>query len=88
MGVCLDRMPLILSKHIASEMSGRGILLSYIELAISEPALQVADPVDPTLTRSYRRIAEFGNRTLRVVHRPHAADIFIVTAHWDRGMQL
>ena len=43
------------------------------------------DPSDPSLTRSYRAIPQFGGRILRVVHRPDDDDIFVVTAHWDRG---
>jgi hypothetical protein len=74
-----------LSKHIADEMGGRGITLAYIETAISLPDRVAADASDPSLTRSYKSIAAFGGRMLRVVHRPEGADIFVVTAHWDRG---
>jgi hypothetical protein len=74
-----------LSKHTADEMGERGILLSYIEAALAAPDRVTGDPADPRLTRSYKAIVEFGNRVLRVVHRPDGADTFIVTAHWDRG---
>ena len=74
-----------LSKHVMDEMYGRGISLSYIERTLSTPDRVTPDPVQPGLSRSYRAIAEFGNRVLRVVHRPDALDTFIVTAHWDRG---
>ena len=74
-----------LSKHITDEMGRRGILLSYIETALAAPDYVTPDPVRPELTRSFKTIPAFGNRVLRVVHRPDGADTFVVTAHWDRG---
>ena len=43
------------------------------------------DPRDPTLTRSFKAIPNFGHRVLRVVHRPDGDDILVITAHLDRG---
>jgi hypothetical protein len=77
-----------LSKHTADEMQGRGILLSYIEAALTSPDRLTQDATDPALRRSYKVIPEFGNRVLRVVHRSDGNDIFVVTAHWDRGAKL
>jgi hypothetical protein len=74
----------MLSKHTVDEMGGRGISLAYIEAALATPDRQTSDP-DPGLTRSFKAIAEFGGRVLRVVHRPDGADVFVVTATWDRG---
>jgi hypothetical protein len=74
-----------LSKHTTDEMGGRKIMLSYIEDALASPDRVTGDPTDPMLTRSYKAIAAFGNRMLRIVHRPDGADVFVVTAHWDRG---
>jgi len=74
-----------LSKHTAREMDTRGILLAYIASVIASPERATVDPNDPALTRSFRAIPEFGGRVLRVVHRPEGTDIFVVTAHWDRG---
>lgn len=73
-----------LSKHTTDEMTGRGISLAYIEAALAAPDRQTPDP-DPALTRAFKAIPEFGNRVLRVVHRPDGADVFVVTATWDRG---
>jgi hypothetical protein len=73
-----------LSIHTASDMAKRGILLYYIEAALADPEWTERDP-QPGLTRSFRSIAEFGGRYLRVVHRQDGDDIFVVTAHWDRG---
>jgi hypothetical protein len=73
-----------LSRHTTDEMDGRGISLAHIETALASPDWQAPDP-NPGLSRSYKAIAEFGGRVLRVVHRPDGADIFVVTATWDRG---
>ena len=77
-----------LSKHTADEMESRGILFSYIEAALASPDRLAPDATDPALSRSYKTIVEFGNRVLRVIHRPEGEDIFVVTAHWDRGAKL
>ena len=74
-----------LSRHIAEEMSSRGIELDWIEAALAAPDRVTADPTDVRLTRSFKSIAGFGGRVLRVVHRRQDDQIFIVTAHWDRG---
>ena len=73
-----------LSQHIADEMGGRSIRLAYIETAIAAPDWQTAD-ANPLLARSFKAIAEFGGRILRVVHRPDGDDVFVVAATWDRG---
>ena len=78
-------MATILGKHTADEMENRGITLGFIEAALAAPDHVTPDAKDAALTRSYKVIAEFGGRILRVVHRPHGSDIFVVTAHWDRG---
>ena len=77
-----------LSKHTADEIKRRGILLSYIEAALTSPDRVAQDVTDPALSRSYKIIPEFGNRVRRVVYRPDGDDIFVVTAHWDRGAKL
>jgi hypothetical protein len=82
-----------LSKHITDEMGGRSIRLEYIEATLATPDHVTADPTDAALSRSFKAIPEFANRVLRVVHRPdgnnlRGGDIFVVTAHWDRGAKL
>ena len=74
-----------LSKHLADDIDRRGIRLADIEAAIATPDRTTPDPTWPELTRSFRAVAWFGGRVPRVVHRPDGADIFVVTAHWDRG---
>ena len=74
-----------LSIHTQREMARRGITTAYIEAVLASPAYTTPDRTDPTLTRSFGPIAAFGNRMLRVVHRPDGNDVFVVTATWDRG---
>ena len=74
-----------LSKHVSDEMDRRRILLSYIAETLEAPDRVTVDRNDPSLLRSFKSIAAFGFRVLRVVHRPDGDDIFVVTAHWDRG---
>jgi hypothetical protein len=45
-----------LSKHTADEMERRGILLSYIEGALTSPDRVAQDVTDPALSRSYKVI--------------------------------
>jgi hypothetical protein len=79
-----------LSKHTADEIEQRGILVSYIEAALTSPDRVTQDVTDPALSRSYNNkiIPECGNRVLRVAHRADGDDIFVVTAHCDRGAKL
>ena len=82
-----------LSKHIADDLDRRGNLLDYIETALLAPDRIAADPSDPALSRSFKVIPAFGDRVLRVVHRPdgdgqRAGGIFVVPAHWDRGAKV
>jgi hypothetical protein len=70
------------------EMEKRGVALGFIQRTLAAPALVTLDKTDPNLTRSYASIPEFGGRVLRVVHRPEGEDVFVVTAHWDRGVKL
>ena len=78
-------MAIVLSKHTEREMAGRGITRAYIEAVLANPAYTMPDRVDPTLTRSFGQVPAFGNRALRVVHRPEGDNIFVVTATRDRG---
>jgi hypothetical protein len=65
-----------------------GIHQEYFEAVLAAPDRASVDPTDPALIRSFKPIPAFANRVLRVVHRQDGADIFVVTAHWDRGAKL
>jgi len=66
-------------------MVARGISIDFIEATLVLPDKVKPDPNDPGLSRSFKSIRAFGGRVLRVVHRPEGQDVFVVTAHWDRG---
>jgi hypothetical protein len=74
-----------LTKHAQEALGVRNIAFAWIEQAVTSPDFVEADPRRPGRTRSYKAIAEFGGRVLRVVHRPEGDDIVIITVHFDRG---
>ena len=74
-----------LTRHAREAISARGIAFAWIEETVSSSDFVTADPRHPERTRSYKAIAEFGSRVLRVVHRPEGDDIVIITVHFDRG---
>jgi hypothetical protein len=74
-----------LTKHAQEAVGIRSIAFTWIEEAVSSPDFVEADPHHPERTRSYKAIAEYGGRVLRVVHRPEGDDIVIITVHFDRG---
>jgi hypothetical protein len=76
---------LILTAHARQRMSLRAIDIAWVEAVITQPDWAAADPVDPALTRAWRRIPERGGRSLRVVFRPRGGDIVVVTVVFDRG---
>ena len=57
----------------------------WIEATVSSPDFVEADPHYSDRTRSFKAIAEFGGRMLRVVHRAEGDDIVVITVHFDRG---
>ena len=67
------------TKHAQEAISVR------IEAVVSVPDWIEPDPRHSDRTRSYKAIAEYGGRILRVVHRPEGDDIVIITVHFDRG---
>ena len=73
------------TKHAREAISIRDITINWIEAAVSAPDWIEPDPRHPDRTRSYKAIAEYGARALRVVHRPEGDDIVILTVHFDRG---
>jgi len=73
------------TKHAQEAISVREIAVDWIEAALRAPDWVETDPRHPDRTRSYKAIAEYGARVLRVVHRPEGDDIVIITVHFDRG---
>jgi len=73
------------SKHAKEALAARGIELAWIRDALAGPDRTEIDPRHPDRCRSYKAIASFGGRVLRVVHRASGEDIVIITVHFDRG---
>lgn len=74
-----------LTKHARESIDVRKIDFAWIEAALHSPDSVDADPRHPERTRSFKAIAEYGGRVLRVVHRPAGDDIVVITVHFDRG---
>ena len=68
-------------------MQQHGIALAWVEMTIQQPMHIEPCPRDPALVRAWRRIAQHGNRVLRVVYRPAGADAVVVSVFFDRGAQ-
>jgi hypothetical protein len=73
------------TKHAREAISVRDIAIDWIEAGVSAPDWIEPDPRHPDRTRSYKAIAEYGARVLRVAHRPEGEDIVIITVHFYRG---
>jgi hypothetical protein len=74
-----------LTQHARERIDAGEVRADWIALALAEPDRREQDPARAELTRSYRRIAAFGGRVLRVVHRQDDDHILVVTAFFDRG---
>lgn len=74
-----------LTRHAQEAIGVRNLALTWIEEAMTSADFVEPDPRHPERTRSYKAIAEFGGRVLRVVHRAEGDDIVIITVHFDRG---
>ena len=66
---------IILTKHARESIDVRRIELAWIEAALCAPDFAETDPRHPERMRSYKAIAEYGGRVLRIVHRPDGDDI-------------
>jgi hypothetical protein len=76
---------LIFTKHAQDNVALYHLDPIWIEATIAGPQHTDRDPGDPTLIRAWRRIPDRGGRALRVVYRPVATDMVVVTAFFDRG---
>lgn len=71
--------------HAASQMSERRISHEWVAQTLRAPEFVRQDKRDAAVKLSFRRIAEFGDRWLRVVHRRNGKRIHVVTAFFDRN---
>jgi hypothetical protein len=77
-------MKIILLPHAAEAMELRSIEWAWVEAAVTSPDWTAPDP-RPGRTRSFKAIAAFGGRVLRVVHQPAEDGVMVITVHFDRG---
>jgi hypothetical protein len=83
-----ENRPVRLSTHAQERVNAGEVRLDWIEATVRHPAQTQPDPRRPSVTLSFRRIQEFGNRVLRVAHRLDGADVLVITAFFDRGARL
>jgi hypothetical protein len=74
-----------LTRHAQEAIEARGISIGWVEATVSSPDSTAPDPRHRERTRSYKAIAQFGGRILRVVHRRDGTEDVIITVHFDRG---
>jgi hypothetical protein len=83
--VRLEAKPLRFTAHSARVVAERRIREDWIEHAIQSPLETEPDPTQAGAVRVYARVAEFGNRVLRVVYFDEGERWRIITVFFDRG---
>lgn len=74
-----------LTAHARRVLEERAIDERHVEKTLMEPQWTETDPLDSTLTRSFRSLPAYGGRVLRVVARIERHQFVVVTAFLDRG---
>ncbi len=75
------------TRHAHRVIAERLILVEWIELTVSEPALRTPDLIDPEVERFFRPIPERDNRVLRVAVNTSVAPWRVVSVFFDRSMR-
>jgi hypothetical protein len=73
-----------LTEHARDALSKRQIRQEWLEKALAAPEWTETDSVDERLEHRLVRIAEFGDRVLRVVVDVRLVPERVVTAYFDR----
>lgn len=73
------------SAHAASVIAERQIELAWVDRVLENPDRIEPGKFDPELTSALGRIAERGDRVLRVVYNAKVDPPRIVTVYFDRG---
>ena len=73
--------------HAATVIAERKIDRVWVERVFRNPERTEAGKLDPGLTHALGRIAERGDRVLRVVYNDKVDPPRIVTAYFDRGQK-
>lgn len=78
-------MVIRLTMHAQEMIEERRLLGAWVRDTLLQPDYTQPDPLDATLTRAFRSIAEADGRLLRVVYRQDGDQMVVITAHFDRG---
>jgi hypothetical protein len=70
-------MALILSAHLASDLTRKRLTVAQTEVTVPERVCRTCGG------REFRYSSEHFRSS--VAHRPQGTDIFVVTVFWDRG---
>lgn len=85
--VRLRPMNYTLSDHAETSILEREIAAEWLNAAMNEPDRVLPHESDPTLRYALKRIAENGDRVLRVVYNETKKPPVIVTVYFDRTMK-
>ncbi|MBI2442204.1 MAG: DUF4258 domain-containing protein [Lentisphaerae bacterium] len=77
-------MDYVLTEHAQDALKKRRIRIGWMEQALTTPEATEADPVDADLAHHLARVAEFGNRVLRVIVNAKRTPPHIITVFFDR----
>ena len=73
-----------LTEHAATVIAEREIDIAWITRVLTAPERTHRERFDPALVHAMARIAERGQRVLRVVYNPSVKPVRIVTCYFDR----
>jgi Domain of unknown function (DUF4258) len=76
-----------LTTHAATAIAERGIEIDWVARTIRQPERIETDRWDAALKHALLRIAERGDRVLRVVYNDSTRPLRVVTAYFDRGQR-
>lgn len=76
-----------LTQHARDVVEEREIPSEWIERVLNSPQRVEPDPEDAELEHRLGRIAEHGNRVLRVVLNRTVSPALVVTVYFDRAMR-
>lgn len=79
-------MDLLLTAHAEVVITERNIQLRWIRQVLNCPEKIEVDGADPELAHALAKVAEHGDRVLRVVHS-RTLPTRIITAYFDRTMR-
>ena len=76
--------PIVFSRHAQHVVDERKLAEEWIAEAIRNPDFTEPDPAHLGATRAFRRIAECGDRVLRVVYYDAGSEYRRITVFFDR----